>query len=62
MSTLVSSYRKAWRNDNRPFYYAQIAPHTYSVYGHPPEALPFFWEAQTRVLTILHMKMTFGRK
>ena len=51
MRKLVSGWRKLWGNDNLSFYYVQIAPHVYSVpFGLSPEALPFFWEAQAKVL------------
>ncbi len=52
MKVLVDSWRTAWKDPHLPFYYAQIAPHTYSkrdkdrikqdVYG-----LPLFWEVQS---------------
>jgi sialate O-acetylesterase len=53
----VNGWRKAWGRDNLPFYYVQIAPYLYSGYGHSPEALPFFWEAQTKALAIPHTGM-----
>ncbi len=52
---LVHSWRELWQDETLPFYYAQIAPHTYSQrrkdkIAHTWQALPEFWEAQTRCL------------
>lgn len=52
---LVHSWRELWQDETLPFYYAQIAPHTYSQRrndktAHTWQTLPEFWEAQTRCL------------
>jgi sialate O-acetylesterase len=62
MRAMVSAWRAAWNGPDLPFYYVEIAPFLYSnVTTHhrhlTPEALPAFWEAQTRALSIPHTDM-----
>jgi sialate O-acetylesterase len=62
MRALIASWRAAWNDPTTPFYYVQIAPFDYSRGDTFPkhitsEALPLFWEAQTRALTIPHTGM-----
>lgn len=56
MQALITGWRKAWQLPEAPFYYVQLAPHVYSVRKIPNpfsvEALPLFWEAQTKALSI----------
>ena len=56
MAALVGGWRRLWGEGNFPFYYVQIAPYRYYG-GNPkrvagPDALPEFWEQQTRALKI----------
>jgi sialate O-acetylesterase len=49
---LIESWRTAWGNSEMPFYFVQLAPHTYSQkrgleHVNTWEALPEFWAAQT---------------
>jgi sialate O-acetylesterase len=61
MRALVTGWRAAWRLPEAPFYYVQLAPHLYSSRKIPNpfsvEALPLFWEAQTKALSIPHTGM-----
>lgn len=61
MRALVTGWSAAWRPPDAPFYYVQLAPHTYSARKIPNpssvEALPLFWEAQTQALSISHTGM-----
>lgn len=61
MKALISGWRAAWQLPNAPFYYVQLAPHSYSARQLPvpfsEEALPLFWEAQTNALSIPHTGM-----
>ena len=61
MRALITGWRAAWQLPNAPFYYVQLAPHLYSSRKLPNpfsvEALPFFWEAQTKALSIPHTGM-----
>ena len=56
MAALVNGWRKVWSQKRLPFYYVQLAPFHYfeSKTARVPtaEALPEFWEAQTRALRI----------
>jgi sialate O-acetylesterase len=56
MRALIDGWRAAWRIPDAPFYYVQLAPHLYSSRTIPNpfsvEALPLFWEAQTKALAI----------
>jgi sialate O-acetylesterase len=56
MEALVRGWRKVWAQKNLPFYYVQIAPFHYFNVSKPrvptADALPEFWEAQTRALRI----------
>ena len=45
---LLSGWRGAFNNPALPFYYVQIAPHSYG--DEAPEIVPEFWEVQTRCL------------
>ncbi|MDR0543361.1 MAG: hypothetical protein LBH19_14280, partial [Dysgonamonadaceae bacterium] len=50
--TLIETWRAEWGNAQLPFYFVQLAPHTYSQkrgrsHVNTWEALPFFWAAQT---------------
>ncbi|MCD7963525.1 MAG: hypothetical protein LUF90_08275 [Rikenellaceae bacterium] len=56
MKVLVDSWRGMWgdKNNTMPFYYVQIAPHTYSrrrnerdSVRHDEYGLPLFWEVQS---------------
>lgn len=53
---LIESWRSAWNLPEAPFLHVQLAPYAYSRRKQPnpmsPEALPLFWEAQDRSLTI----------
>lgn len=61
MRALITGWRKAWELPEAPFYFVQLAPHTYSARKIPNpfsvEALPLFWEAQTKALSIPHTGM-----
>jgi sialate O-acetylesterase len=61
MQALITGWRTAWELPEAPFYYVQLAPHTYSARKLPNpfsvEALPLFWEAQTKALSIPHTGM-----
>jgi len=62
MRAMVAAWRAAWNGPDLPFYYVEIAPFLYSsVTTHhrhlTPEALPAFWEAQSRALSIPHTDM-----
>jgi sialate O-acetylesterase len=61
MRALITGWRAAWELPEAPFYFVQLAPHTYSERKIPNpfsvEALPLFWEAQTNALSIDHTGM-----
>ena len=61
MEALISSWRQLWGEGDFPFYYVQIAPFKYfsskKQYAATPDALPEFWEAQTRALRIKNTGM-----
>jgi sialate O-acetylesterase len=61
MRALVTGWRAAWQLPEAPFYFVQLAPHSYSERKIPNpfsvEALPLFWEAQTKALSIPHTGM-----
>ena len=61
MRALITGWRTAWELPEAPFYFVQLAPHTYSARKIPNpfsvEALPLFWEAQTKALSIPHTGM-----
>ena len=61
MRALIRGWRAAWQLPEAPFYFVQLAPHTYSERRIPNpfsvEALPLFWEAQTKALSIPHTGM-----
>lgn len=56
MRALINGWRAAWYLPEAPFYYVQLAPHLYSSRKIPnpfsDQALPMFWEAQTKALSI----------
>ena len=61
MEALVGGWRKIWNEGDFPFYYVQIAPFKYYT-GNTrrvpyADALPEFWEAQTRALRIKNTGM-----
>jgi sialate O-acetylesterase len=62
MRALIASWRAVWNDLTAPFYYVQLAPFDYSRWEKfpkhlTPEALPLFWEAQARALSIPHTGM-----
>jgi len=62
MKALIDYWRKAWNNNELPFYYVQIAPYAYSktkdsVKSYTEQSLPEFWEAQSLVLKMHHTAM-----
>ena len=59
MRALIASWRAAWGRPDAPFYFAQLAPFTYSRQKSwkkqlGPDALPAVWEAQAAVLDMPH--------
>ncbi|TWI22749.1 sialate O-acetylesterase [Sphingobacterium siyangense] len=58
---LIDTWRKNWKDKNMPFYYVQIAPYYYSKRKdktqHHVEALPWFWEIQTKCMNIKNSGM-----
>ncbi|WP_316847430.1 sialate O-acetylesterase [Pedobacter psychrodurus] len=56
MKVLINSWRKAWKENDLPFYYVQIAPFNYSkTKGKVPvdeNTEPELWEAQTQLLRL----------
>ncbi|WP_307529440.1 sialate O-acetylesterase [Pedobacter sp. W3I1] len=56
MKVLISSWRKAWKENDLAFYYVQIAPFNYSkTKGKVPvdeNTEPEFWEAQAQLLRL----------
>lgn len=57
MKTLINLWRKAWGEQDLPFYYVQIAPYDYSKQKSDKvvlttETQPKFWEAQQQVLRL----------
>nr|WP_315424366.1 sialate O-acetylesterase [uncultured Pedobacter sp.] len=61
MKGLINSWRKAWKENDLPFYYVQIAPFNYSkTKGKVPvdeNTEPEFWEAQTQLLRLSNTGM-----
>jgi sialate O-acetylesterase len=49
MQALINGWRSVFRNEDMPFYFAQLAPNDY---GNNAEALPEIWEAQVASLSI----------
>jgi sialate O-acetylesterase len=49
MKALISGWRQVWGEGDFPFYFVQIAPFTY---GHKPEVIGEFWEAQAAAQAI----------
>lgn len=58
---LIDTWRRVWQDKNMPFYYVQIAPYYYSKRKdktkHNEQALPWFWEIQTKCMDIKHSGM-----
>ena len=56
MRALIQGWRNAWTDPGAPFYFVQLAPYLYTARKQPrplsPDALPLFWEAQTKALAI----------
>lgn len=56
MKALIYGWRKEWKNNELPFYFVQIAPHSYlktrSNRVKSPNELPLIWEAQSNALKI----------
>ncbi|WP_316848789.1 sialate O-acetylesterase [Pedobacter agri] len=57
VKTLINLWRKAWGEQDLPFYYVQIAPYDYSKQKSDKvvlttETQPKFWEAQQQVLRL----------
>ena len=57
MKTLINLWRKAWGEQDLPFYYVQIAPFDYSKQKSDKvtltaETQPKFWEAQQQILRL----------
>jgi sialate O-acetylesterase len=61
MRALINGWRAAWAEPEAPFYFVQLAPHLYTARKQPKllsaDALPLFWEAQTKALSIPHTGM-----
>jgi sialate O-acetylesterase len=61
MKLLINSWRKAWNNQDLPFYYVQIAPFNYSKTAGKviltADTEPRFWEAQMQLLRLPHTGM-----
>jgi sialate O-acetylesterase len=61
MKTLINSWRKAWGDENMPFYYVQIAPYNYSTTKGKVDMTdntePEFWEAQAQLLRLPNTAM-----
>ena len=49
MKALIGGWRKAFKQDDFPFYYVQISPFLFRI---GRETLPIFWEAQAAALAI----------
>lgn len=58
---LVDSWRAAWGQGDFPFYFAQLAPYTYTKrtdpMKHTPQDLPMLWEAQVMSLKLANTGM-----
>ena len=61
MRALVNGWRTAWAAPDAPFYFVQLAPYLYTRRKQPKllsaDALPLFWEAQAKALSIPHTGM-----
>jgi len=55
MKALIGGWRQAWKREDLPFYYVQLAPLNWG--GKPKTQLPEIWEAQTAALSIPHTGM-----
>jgi len=51
MQTLVGDWRRAWRDENLPFYFVQLAPFNYR--GDAVYQLPEIWAAQTAAMKLI---------
>lgn len=53
---MLNAWRSAFQNPTAPFYYVQIAPYYYTKrkdkIPHSAQMLPWFWELQTKCLTL----------
>lgn len=58
---LVDSWRKLFNDVDMPFYYVQLAPHTYSgrkdPKSHKEDLLPYYWESQASSLILKNTGM-----
>ena len=59
MRALITSWREAWAAPTAPFYFAQLAPFSYSRQTAwekqlTPQALPAVWAAQSKALEMAH--------
>jgi len=58
MRLLIEGWRRAWGDDDLPFYYVQLAPFVHSTFpmgksfGLTTDTGPEFWEQQTKALSI----------
>lgn len=53
---MVGAWRELWGQGEFPFYFVQLAPFTYATKPNsksPAYVLPHFWEAQTKIPTVL---------
>lgn len=61
MKALINSWRKAWKDEQMPFYYVQIAPYNYSATTGKvvmtADTEPKFWEAQAQLLRLPNTAM-----
>jgi len=61
MKVLINSWRKAWKENDLPFYYVQIAPFNYSKTKGKvfvdENTEPEFWEAQAQLLRLSNTGM-----
>jgi sialate O-acetylesterase len=61
METLITGWRRHFRQPDLPFYYVQVAPHFYHIVRRKtvldPQAAPRLWEAQADALRIAHTGM-----
>lgn len=54
MKALIEGFRALWGGPEMPFYYVQLAPLDWQAANYPNyKNLPVFWEAQTRVQTLV---------
>ena len=54
MKALIDGFRNLWSGPDMPFYYVQLAPLDWQAANYPNyKNLPVFWEAQTRVQSLV---------